>query len=177
MGIPPGAEALQRAFDFNMWRDLESMPLAFARHVKLGDLRGGPAPLLMQVARGDGAAVNPIQAMMIRAGDLKAATSVVRLDNEPRFDEPWRPSISPDLGRHVLIALPYAPNNASIEVGGRICHYTRTQIADFLKSGGAVVSDPDGAGGVFAGDVFQFPVSDALLQEMMLRPGVPPSSP
>jgi hypothetical protein len=175
MGLSPGAEGLQRAFDFNMWRDLESMPLAFARHVTSGNLRGGAAPLLLQVARGDGAAVNPIQAMMIRAGDLSASTAVVLLDNEPRFDEQWRPSISPDLARHVLIALPYAPGNSSIEVAGRICHFTRVQIADFLRSGGTMVTDPDEDGTEFDGDVFLFPVTEELLDEMIVNPGVPQS--
>ena len=114
---------------------------------------------------------------MIRAGGLSVATGIVRPDNEPRFDEQWRPSISPDLARHVLIALPYVPANASIEIAGRICHYTRAQMADFLRSGGAVVTDPDGTGGVFAGDVFQFPLADDVLEDMIVRPGVPAPSP
>lgn len=177
IGLAPGAEALQRAFDFNMWRDLESMPLAFARHVTSGELRGGAAPLLLQVARGDGAAVNPIQSLMIRAGALRASTAIVRLDNEARFDEQWRPSINPELARHVLIALPYAPGNPSIELAGRICHYTRAQIADFLRSSGTLVTDPDGPGTVFAGDVFQYPVTDELLEEMLVDPAVPANSP
>ena len=174
IGMVPGAEAIQRAFDFNMWRSLESMPLAFARQVASGELRGGPASLLVQVSRGDGAAVNPIQAMMIRAGGLEQHTVAIRPDHEPLFDEQWAPYIQPELARHVLAALPYAPRDPRTETAGRVGHYTRTQIADFLRSGGTVVMDPDPGGTVFAGDVFEFPISGQLLDEMLVDPGLPP---
>lgn len=173
LGMVPGAEAIQRAFDFNMWRDLENMPLAFAHHAASGILRGSPANLLVQVARGDGAAVNPIQAQMIRAGQLQSRTAVVRLDQEPLFDSQWAPSLRSELARHVLVALPYAPRDTSIEVGGRICHYARAQIAEFLRAPQNMPLDPDGEGTIFAGDVFQFPISDALLEEMVVDPGLP----
>lgn len=173
LGMAPGAEAIHRAFDFNMWRDLENMPLAFASRVKSGDLRGEPAQLLVQLARGDGAAVNPIQALMIRAGDLAEQTAIIRLDNEPLFDQQWSQSLRPELARHVLAALPYAPRNVEIEVGGRVCHYVRTQMADFLRDPLSPPSDPDGEGTVFAGDVFQFPLDDTLLEQMIVDPGLP----
>lgn len=177
VGMVAGAEAIQRAFDFNMWRDLVHMPLAYAEHVGTGALRGTPATLLVQVARGDGSAVNPIQSLMIRAGGLENKTAVIRLDNEPRFDQQWAPSILPELARHVLIALPYAPGNPDIELAGRISHYTRVQIAEYLRTQGSTVTDADGSGGVFAGDVFQFPVSSSVLDEMLLNPGIPKSLP
>lgn len=175
LGLAPGAEAIQRAFDFNMWRDLENMPLAYAGDVATGSLRGGRATLLVQVARGDGAAVNPIQAMMINAGALQDRTALIGLDQEPLFDEQWQPVMAPELARHVLVALPYRPLIPAFEVAGRVCHFTRVQIAEYLKSGGTTVADPDGAGSEFAGDVFTFPIDPALLEHMIVDPGLPPS--
>ncbi len=174
VGMVPGAEAIQRALDFNMWRDLESMPIAYAKHVGSGELRGAPATLLIQVARGDGAAVNPIQAQMIRSGKLKNKTAMIQLDNVPKFDKQWGRILPPELARHVLIALPYVPQSPLLETASAVCQMTRLQLADYFQSQGSTVTDPDGAGKVFAGDVFQFPISDQLLDEMIIDPGLPP---
>ncbi len=174
LGLAPGAEAIQRAFDFNMWRDLESMPLAYAKHVASGELRGSTANLLIQLVRGDGAAVNPIQAMMVRSGGLQDRTSVLLPDNEPLFDQQWQRIITPELARHIYITLPYRSLAPSLEVAGRICHLGRIQVADYLNSQGTEVIDIDGPDGRFAGDIFRFPIDDTTLEDMLVDPALPP---
>jgi len=173
VGLAPGADDIQRAFDFNMWRDLESMPLAYAKLAASGDLRGSPANLLVQLVRGDGAAINPVQAMMVRSGGLRDRTSVLLPDNEPLFDEQWRPIISPELARHIYITMPYRPRITSQEVAGRISHLGRIQVADYLVSQGTEVIDISPVGR-FAGDIFQFPIDDINLEEMLADPALPP---
>ncbi|MCB1700669.1 MAG: hypothetical protein H6985_19515 [Pseudomonadales bacterium] len=173
VGLAPGAEAIQRAFDFNMWRDLESMPLAFAKHTGSGDLRSSPAKLLVQLSRGDGAAINPVQAMMVRSGGLQDRTSILLPDNEPLFDEQWRKIITPELARHIYFTLPYRSLAPSLEVAGRISHLSRIQVADYLLSQGNEVIDIDGPDGRFAGDIFQFPIDDVILEAMIADPGLP----
>jgi len=175
IGLAPGAEEIQQAFDFNMWRDLESMPLAYAKHVAAGDLRGGiPANLLIQLSRGDGAAINPVQAMMVRSGGLESKTALMDADNEPLFDAQWGQFLPPSLARHICLTLPYRALAPTLEVGGRICHLSRIQVADYFVSDGTEVVDLDGPDGRFAGDISQFPIDDAMLEAMIADPDLPP---
>ncbi|MBA4387170.1 MAG: hypothetical protein C0404_04255 [Verrucomicrobia bacterium] len=169
-GLAAGAEAIQRTFDFLLWRELSDCTAAYARPVATGARRGGvPAPYLLQIVRGDGMAPNPMQMLFARSGGLTSVTAVVRADVEPAFDAQYQP-IPGNVSRHLLLAIPYS-GFPSVDIGGHMSHLARVQIADFLLSRGATVTDPDGAGGIFAGDVFQFPASSDLLELMKTDPG------
>jgi hypothetical protein len=171
-GMVPGVEAIQRAIDFLMWRDLEHMPAGYVHSIRSGALRGGPAAVLLQVVRGDGAALNHSQAQMILSGELAAETAIVRLDREPAFDAWFGEVLPAELARHIPVALPYSGRSGT-DVAGRICHLTRYQISEFVRRRGGSVPDPDGSGVIFSGDIFEYPISAGLLEEMLVDPGLP----
>jgi hypothetical protein len=168
VGLVAGAEAIQRATDFLLWREQVESTQAYAHHVSTGAKRGAPAKYFLQLVRGDGLAPNPMQTLLVAGGDLAARTGIVRADVEPRFDADFWP-VPGTLSRHLALAWHYDGDEA--QVGRRICHLVRVQVADYIASGGATVGDPDGAGTLFAGDVFQFPVPADLLEEMEWDPG------
>ena len=95
---------------------------------------------------------------------------IIRADNEPAFDAQYAAFFPGPVARHILLSIPYSgfPN---LDVGGHICHLARVQITDFFNARGASVPDPDGAGTIFAGDVFQFPIPAAVLDSLPADPG------
>ncbi len=58
-------------------------------------------------------------------------------------------------------------------MGGYIGHLTRVQVAQWLVSDDLQVTDPDESSLVdFAGDVFQYPISEEVLEEMAQTVGL-----
>ena len=163
-GMVTGAEAIQRALDFALWKEQVDSTADYGCYVRTGELRGSPADYLVQIVRGDQQAVNPMQMRLILSGGLESASSIVRCDNEPQFDADfWYLG---GAARHVMLALRYN----GVSTGGKISHYARTQIADYFDSGGTLVTDPDGDDGSdagFAGDVFQHPIPSSLIELMI----------
>ncbi|MBN1670801.1 MAG: hypothetical protein JXR37_07205 [Kiritimatiellae bacterium] len=168
-GMAAGAEALQRALDFKLWQEQEQATASYARHVASGALRGAPAAYFVQIVRGDSMAVNPMQWLLIESGGLKPRSGIIRCDNEPAFDAKYLPYIPGGVTRHLLLALPFN-GFPSTDVSGYISHLARVQIGDFILANGVMISDPDGSGEIFSGDVFQAPIPDAVY-ELMSRDG------
>ena len=164
IGLVEGAEPIQKAFDFELWRHAYKAIPSYARALKDGSLRGLPAPHFLQVVRGDTWGINPIQWLHVKAGDLLDQTEIIRLDVEPGFDADfdW---LDAGFARHIMLGLPYSGNPGS-DIGGHICHLAREQIALWLKSAGTVVTDPDSGSDIFAGDVFEYPISNDVFAQM-----------
>lgn len=168
VGLASGAELIQRALDFRLWDEQRQCTVAYGAHVTAGDLRGEPAGYFLQIARGDGLAINPIQRFLIKAAGLENASGIIRCDNEPNFDATYTP-IPGTLMRHILLATRYS--GFSSDVGGKLCHFARMWIADYFEDGGATVGDPDGTGTIFAGDVYQYPIPPSIFEEIKNDPG------
>jgi hypothetical protein len=169
VGLVEGAEAIQRALDFLLWREQNEATAAYAHHIATGARRDGPAAYFLQIVRGDGLAPNPMQCLLIGAGGLASRTGVVRADLEPAFDADFAP-LPGTFSRHLALAWHY-DGQAEEHAGRYICHLARVQVADYLACRGARVGDPDGPGDLFSGDVFQHPPSAELLGEMASDPG------
>ena len=133
----PGADAIQRVFEWTEWASQSGNPVAYAPHLIREPLAGVPAKsVLLQFARGDQTVPNPTTSAIIRAGGLQSRTTLFRND----------------LARAAIPTLPSNPHTFLTGIGGvgtTIALQAQGQIATFFATGGAVAIDPDGAGPFF----------------------------
>ena len=133
----PGADAIQRVFEWTEWASQSGNPVAYAPHLIREPLAGVPAKsVLLQFARGDQTVPNPTTRAIIRAGGLQSRTTLFRND----------------LARAAIPTLPSNPHTFLTGIGGvgtTIALQAQGQIATFFATGGAVTIDPDGAGPFF----------------------------
>ena len=134
----PGALAIAQVLDRYEWVQQSGNPASYAPLIRKQPLWGAAAkPVIVQFAKGDQTVPNPTSSALIRAGGLEDRTTYFRTDlavgNNPGV--PKNP--------HTFLTNIASPAAAGYAVAGQI------QIAEFFKSDGAVVIDPDGAGPFF----------------------------
>lgn len=133
----PGAMEIAQVIDRLEWVQQAGNPVSYAHLIRRQPLPGSAAkPVIVQVAKGDQTVPNPTSTAIVRAGGLQAQTTYFRND----------------LAVAANPALPKNPHTFLTGLGGpgtTIAVLAQTQIAEFFRSGGGVVIDPDGAGPLF----------------------------
>ncbi|AOW15684.1 hypothetical protein LPB72_00825 [Hydrogenophaga crassostreae] len=135
----PGAMAIAEVLDRYEWVQQAGNPVSYASLIRKQPLRGSSAkPVIVQFAKGDQTVPNPTSSAIVRAGSLEDRTTLFRNDLAYAFDmgEPKTVPKNP----HTFLTNIGTPSMAAFAVGGQI------QIAEFFKSNGMVVIDPDEAG-------------------------------
>ena len=131
-----GSLPIQEAGQRVNWINRSGSPEAYAPLLILRPPAGQSAKAVMyQFAFGDQTVPNPTSATLMRAGALQSRTTLYRNDRTPTAgSNPHGFLIDPRItGRQLALM----------------------QIAEFLRSGGATIIDPDGAG-----TVFEVPIAD-----------------
>jgi len=135
-GVVPGALSIQDAFDNREWVSQSGEAAAYAPHLRPHPLPGMPAKaVIVQFAKGDQTAPNPVTTAIIRAGSLTDRTVFFR--NDLAFAE--------DPG------VPKNPHNFMTSIGSTnplvraIARGAQEQIAIFLASDGTVTAHPEPA--------------------------------
>jgi len=78
---------LQSAFEQADWLGMLGDPLSYAAHLKSEPLPGIPAKrILVQFGLGDLEVTNPTESVLVRAGGLQPATSMLRTDLAAAID-------------------------------------------------------------------------------------------
>ena len=134
----PGALAIAQVLDRYEWVQQSGNPVSYAPLIRKQPLWGAVAkPVIVQFAKGDQTVPNPTTSALIRAGGLEDRATYYRNDlavaNNPAV------SANP----HTFLTNIASPAAAGYAVAGQI------QIAEFFKSDGSVIIDPDGAGPFF----------------------------
>ena len=138
-----GALAIQDAFAAVNWLNRAGSPETFAPLLRRAPLGGvGAKKVLYQFAFGDQTVPNPTSATLMRAGGLQDVTTFYRNDRTPTAGtNPHGFLLDPTLtGRNL----------------------GQAQVLDFLASGGATISDPDGPA-----PVFEVPIADPASLETL----------
>jgi hypothetical protein len=133
-----GATAIQHVGASTNWLSRSGSPESFAPLLRRRPAEGvGAKRIAYQIAFGDRTVPNPTSATLLRAGGLLDVTTFYRNDRTPTAGtDPHGFLLDPRLtGRNL---------------GQR-------QVADFLQSGGATISDPDGGS-----NIFEVPIADPL---------------
>jgi hypothetical protein len=134
-----GAMAIQKVLDNNEWAQKSGDPVSYAPYIRKSPLPGNSAkPVLFQFARGDQTVPNPTSSAILRAGGL--ADVAVQFRNDLAYAATAKAIPS---NPHTFLTNIGIPAAAPFAVGAQI------QIAEFFKSNGAVVIDPDGTGPFF----------------------------
>jgi hypothetical protein len=134
-----GAMEIQKVLDNNEWAQKSGDPVSYAPYIRKNPLPGNSAkPVLFQFARGDQTVPNPTTSAILRAGDL--ADVAVQFRNDLAYLATGK---AIPANPHTFLTNIGIPAAAPFAVGAQ------TQIAEFFKSNGAVVIDPDGAGPFF----------------------------
>lgn len=133
----PGAMEIAQAIDRLEWVQQAGNPVSYASLIRQQPLPGHAAkPVILQMAKGDQTVPNPTSTAIVRAGGLQAHTTYFRND----------------LAVAANPALPKNPHTFLTGLGGAgtpVAVMAQTQIAEFFRSGGSLVIDPDGAGPLF----------------------------
>ena len=127
-----GAMAIQEVFDNTEWVQQSGGALAYATLLHTDD-----RPILIQVAKGDQIAPNPLASMLIRAGDFADTATFYRHDLA-EASNPALPNDPHDFLNQTLGSI----------VGGTasqraIARAAQQQIVIFLVSDGQTIKDPD----------------------------------
>jgi dienelactone hydrolase len=133
-----GAMAIQEVFDNTEWVQQSGGALAYATLLRQDD-----RPILLQVAKGDQIAPNPLASMLIRAGDFADTTTLYRHD--------LAEALNPDLPNdpHDFINQTLGSTAGGTASQRTIARAAQQQIVVFLASGGHTIIDPDGADTLF----------------------------
>jgi len=146
-----GAAALQRLIDDAEWIGQVGSPVAYAPHLRRAPLPGAmPKSVILQFAKGDQTVPNPTSSAVVRAGDLVDRVSYFRNDLAVAA------SGGTPLNPHTFLTNVVAGGIAPV-----IALQAQTQIATFLASDGAIVTDPDGDG-----PFFEVPIAEPLPEEL-----------
>jgi hypothetical protein len=133
-----GAMAIQKVLDNNEWAQQAGNPVSYAPYIRKNPLPGnGAKPILFQFARGDQTVPNPTATAILRAGDL--ADVAVQFRNDLAF------AVNPAIPKNPHTFLTNIGNAA----GAPYAVMAQTQIAEFFRSNGLLVIDPDGAAPFF----------------------------
>jgi hypothetical protein len=144
VNLVPGAMPIQKVLDNNEWAQQSGNPVSYAPYIRKSPLPGNSAkPVLFQFARGDQTVPNPTTTAILRAGDL--AEVAVQYRNDIAFAKDSTIPKNP----HTFLT------NLANEAAAPYAVGAQTQIAEFFRSGGAKVIDPDGAE-----PIFEVPSSD-----------------
>jgi hypothetical protein len=131
----PGAMAIAEVLDRNEWVQQSGNPVSYAAMIRKQPLRGSSAkPVILQFAKGDQTVPNPTSSAIVREGGLESRTTLFRNDLVVAADTSGTVPKNP----HTFLTNIGTPSMAALAVAGQI------QIAEFFKSGGKVVIDPDG---------------------------------
>ncbi|QCB44814.1 Ig-like domain-containing protein [Hydrogenophaga sp. PAMC20947] len=134
----PGALAIAQVLDRYEWVQQSGNPVSYAPLIRKQPLWGAAAKsVIVQFAKGDQTVPNPTTSALIRAGGLEDRATYFRNDLAVANNAgvPKNP--------HTFLT-----NIASLSAGGYAVA-GQIQIAEFFKSDGAVVIDPDGTGPFF----------------------------
>jgi hypothetical protein len=149
----PGAMAIAEVLERNEWVQQAGNPVSYASLIRKQPLRGSAAkPVIVQFATGDQTVPNPTSSAIVRAGGLEDRTTLFRNDLVFAADTTGTVPANP----HTFLTNIATPSMAPLAVGGQ------TQIAEFFKSGGALVIDPDGPNGPFYEVPVGLPLPEAL---------------
>ncbi len=143
-----GAMAIQRLLDRNEWVQQSGNPVSYAALIRKQPLRGNaPKPVIFQFAKGDQTVPNPTTSAILRAGELADRATYFR--NDLAFAATGG-------------AIPRNPHTFLTNIGSAAAAPfavgAQSQIAAFFASNGALVIDPDGAGG----PIFEVPIAGPL---------------
>jgi pimeloyl-ACP methyl ester carboxylesterase len=135
----PGVMAIQQILDNYSWAAQSENAVAYAPYLRSAPLPGSMAKRVLVIfAKGDHTVPNPTTTALIRSGGLRGSTTRYRAD----LAYVQNPA-----------AMPKNPHNFAF--GGvrtaekAFALAAQRQIATFLKSDGALIIDPDGAGPIF----------------------------
>ncbi|MDQ7746810.1 alpha/beta hydrolase family protein [Hydrogenophaga pseudoflava] len=134
----PGAMEIAQVIDRWEWVQQAGNPVSYAHLIRQQPLPGSAAkPVILQMAKGDQTVPNPTSTAIVRAGGLQAQTTYFRNDL-------------------AVAANPAVPKNPhtfltglASPAGPTIAVLAQVQIAEFFRSGGSLVIDPDGPGPLF----------------------------
>jgi hypothetical protein len=141
--------AIAEVLDRFEWVQQSGNLVSYARKQPL---RGSAAkPVIVQFAKGDVTSPNPTSSAIIRAGALEDRTTLFRNDLAVAADSTGTVPKNP----HTFLTNIGIPAAGGYAVGGQI------QIAEFFKSNGALVIDPDDSGPVFEVPI-TLPLPEAL---------------
>jgi hypothetical protein len=133
-----GAMAIQKVLDNNEWAQQAGNPVSYAPYIRKNPLPGnGAKPILFQFARGDQTVPNPTATAILRAGDL--ADVAVQYRNDLAF------AANPAIPKNPHTFL----TNIGIAAAAPYAVLAQTQIAEFFRTNGLLVIDPDGAAPFF----------------------------
>ena len=136
----PGAMAIAEVLERNEWVQQSGNPVSYASLIRQQPLRGSSAkPVIVQFATGDQTVPNPTSSAIVRAGGLEGSTTLFRNDLAVLAD----PTNTVPKNPHTFLTNIGNPAMVPLALAGQ------TQIAEFFKSNGSVVIDPDGAGPLY----------------------------
>lgn len=134
----PGAMEIAQVIDRWEWVQQAGNPVSYAHLIRQQPLPGSAAkPVILQMAKGDQTVPNPTTTAIVRAGGLQAQTTYFR--NDLAFAA--NPAVPKN--PHTFLTGLASPAGPTIAV------LAQTQIAEFFRSGGSLVIDPDGPGPLF----------------------------
>ncbi len=134
----PGALEIAQVIDRWEWVQQAGNPVSYAHLIRQQPLPGSAAkPVILQMAKGDQTVPNPTTTAIVRAGGLQAQTTYFR--NDLAFAA--NPAVPKN--PHTFLTGLASPAGPTIAV------LAQTQIAEFFRSGGSLVIDPDGPGPLF----------------------------
>jgi hypothetical protein len=136
----PGAMAIAEVLDRAEWVQQSGNPVSYAALIRQQPLRGSSAkPVIVQFATGDQTVPNPTSSAIVRAGALQDRTTLFRNDLVVASDTTGTAPKNP----HTFLTNIAHPVIAPLAVAGQI------QMAEFFRSGGTLVIDPDGPGAFY----------------------------
>lgn len=147
----PGALEIAKVLDWTQWAQQPGNPVSYAAFIRKHPLPGSAAkPVIIQFARGDGTVPNPTATAILRAGDLAENATFFRNDLAyARY--PTQIAKNP----HTFLT------NLGNGISAYFAVAAQTQIAEFFRSNGSLVIDPDGAGPIFETPI-ALPLPEAL---------------
>lgn len=152
--LVPGAMEIARVIDRWEWVQQSGNPVSYAPLIRQQPLPGSVAkPVILQLAQGDQTVPNPTGSALVRAGGLQAQTTYFR--NDLAY------AANPQVPRNPHLFL----TDLGSPAGPAIAVMAQTQIAEFFRSHGTLVIDPDGAG-----PLFEVPIAGPLPEALNFLP-------
>ena len=150
----PGADAIQRQLDWNIWAQAAADPAAYARHLRAEPLANvDPKAVIVQFAKGDMTVPNPTTTALIEAGGLADRATYFRNDL----------AFAGVPGYTVRNPHTFLTNLAGVP--GQFAIAAQQQIVAFLATNGGLTLDPDGAG-----PLFEVPIAGPLPEGLNFIP-------
>jgi Bacterial Ig-like domain len=150
----PGADAIQRQLDWNVWAQAAADPVAYARHLRADPLANvDPKRVIVQFAKGDQTVPNPTATALIKAGALADRTLYFRNDL----------AFASVPGYTVRNPHTFLTNLAGVP--GQFAISAQQQIVTFFGTNGLLTVDPDAAG-----PFFEAPIAGPLPEGLNFLP-------